>query len=97
MALYRQRTPVAFSARRSNLPDAPRLKLKMDVKTGACRRRVNLTEKEKNIIVLFKGRERISRIENTVPTQNSDIFVRQKRCHYFGKCHYLGCHYYEWA
>ena len=30
----------------------------------------------------------------TYPT--SDIFVREKKCHYFGKCHYLGFHYYDW-
>ena len=23
--------------------------------------------------------------------------LRQKRCHYFEKCHYFGCHYFEWA
>ena len=28
--------------------------------------------------------------EKPVPTHNSHIFVRQKKCYYLGKCDYLG-------
>ena len=32
---------------------------------------------------------------NTVESQNSDIFVLSRKCHYLTFCFYLGCHYCE--